>query len=113
VTASLTQATVQDPSRTASERDKARAALDEVYERFVKDTGWRPAQAYRIAGRLAYRKYGFFTRFLMKRIAKQSGGSTDTSRDHEYTDWPAFDRFLGELFSPEALRPAAQPQPVA
>ncbi len=26
-------------------------------------------------------------RMLMKRIAAQAGGDTDTSRDHEYTDW--------------------------
>jgi menaquinone-dependent protoporphyrinogen oxidase len=33
----------------------------------------------------------------MKRIARASGGSTDTSRDHEYTDWEALDRLVDEL----------------
>ena len=32
----------------------------------------------------------------MKRITKHAGGSTDTSRDHEYTDWVALDRFIAE-----------------
>jgi menaquinone-dependent protoporphyrinogen oxidase len=36
----------------------------------------------------------------MKRIAKKSGGDTDTSRDYEYTDWAALDRFL-EQFAAE------------
>jgi menaquinone-dependent protoporphyrinogen oxidase len=29
----------------------------------------------------------------MKRIARKEGGPTDTSRDYEYTDWEAVDRF--------------------
>jgi len=29
----------------------------------------------------------------MKRIARKSGGDTDTSRDYEYTDWAAVDDF--------------------
>ncbi len=93
-TISLTQATAQDASRSEADRAAATAALDGVVERFVTETGWRPKRVLRMAGRLAYTRYGFFTRFLMKSIAKKSGGSTDTSRDHEYTDWDAFERFL-------------------
>jgi menaquinone-dependent protoporphyrinogen oxidase len=33
----------------------------------------------------------------MKRIAKEAGGATDTSRDYEYTDWVGLDRFVDEL----------------
>jgi menaquinone-dependent protoporphyrinogen oxidase len=33
----------------------------------------------------------------MKRIAKHAGGSTDTSRDHEYTDWVALEQFVAAL----------------
>jgi menaquinone-dependent protoporphyrinogen oxidase len=29
----------------------------------------------------------------MKQISKKEGGSTDTSRDHEYTDWKSVERF--------------------
>ncbi len=32
-------------------------------------------------------------RFVMKRIARSEGASTDTSRDYEYTDWSAVARF--------------------
>jgi hypothetical protein len=38
----------------------------------------------------------------MKMISKSSGGSTDTTRDHEYTDWPGLERFAGEII--EELR---------
>ena len=40
-----------------------------------------------IAGALAYSRYPLPVKWLMKRIAKQAGQSTDTSRDYEYTDW--------------------------
>jgi menaquinone-dependent protoporphyrinogen oxidase len=30
-------------------------------------------------------------------ISKMAGGSTDTSRDHEYTDWKALTRFADEI----------------
>jgi menaquinone-dependent protoporphyrinogen oxidase len=33
----------------------------------------------------------------MRFIASQTGATTDTSRDHEYTDWQALDRFADEL----------------
>ena len=48
--------------------------------KFVKDTGWRPARAVPVAGALAYSKYNFFIRFVMKRIARKAGAPTDTSR---------------------------------
>jgi menaquinone-dependent protoporphyrinogen oxidase len=33
----------------------------------------------------------------MRRIARKEGAPTDTSRDHELTDWPALDRFVSDL----------------
>ena len=33
----------------------------------------------------------------MRLIAKREGAATDTSRDYEYTDWAALDRFVNEL----------------
>ena len=33
----------------------------------------------------------------MRRIAKKAGAETDTSRDYEYTDWVALDRFVEEF----------------
>jgi menaquinone-dependent protoporphyrinogen oxidase len=40
-----------------------------------------------LAGSLAYTQYSFFTRFIMKRIARRQGAPTDTSRDYEFTNW--------------------------
>jgi len=40
-----------------------------------------------IAGAILYTRYNWFICWAMKRIARKEGGSTDTTRDHDYTDW--------------------------
>jgi menaquinone-dependent protoporphyrinogen oxidase len=47
-----------------------------------------------IGGAMAYTKYGPLLRWIMKQIAKRNGGPTDTSRDHEMTDWVQVERFV-------------------
>ena len=54
---------------------------------FLADTGWRPSLTQPVAGAIAYTKYGPLLRWVIKRITAKSGGPTDTSRDHEFTDW--------------------------
>jgi menaquinone-dependent protoporphyrinogen oxidase len=70
-------------------------------EAFLTDTGWRPAQRAMFAGALRYAEYPAWKRFLMGRMMRSAGGDTDTSRDHEYTDWEAVsafaDRFSARL----------------
>jgi menaquinone-dependent protoporphyrinogen oxidase len=34
-----------------------------------------------------------FKRLLMRMIVGHAGGDTDTTRDYEYTDWDAVERF--------------------
>lgn len=68
-----------------------RAELQGIIDRFLKKTGWKPDATHPVAGALAYRKYGWFKRLVMKRIARQAGGNTDTSRDWVYTDWKDLD----------------------
>lgn len=76
-----------------SKTGDGRAQTREVVDKFVAETGWRPRRVELVAGALPYTKYNFFIRFVMKRISKAEGGDTDTSRDFEYTDWGAVDRF--------------------
>lgn len=77
------------------------AAGDEKTERYVAalaaETGARPDHALRVAGALRYRAYNAATRMLMRGVAGAKGLSTDTSRDHEYTDWTAVASFAAEL----------------
>jgi len=58
---------------------------------------WHPRCVAAIAGGLPYRKYGWLMRFVMKRISRSAGHTTDTSRDHEFTDWRRVDAFADEL----------------
>lgn len=61
--------------------------LERIVDRFLSRTGWRPAETKLVAGALLYTRYNWLVRWMMKRIAAKAGGSTDTTRDHEYTDW--------------------------
>ena len=70
---------------------------DTMIDAFLHETGWHPSKVRGVAGALSYTKDNFLIRFVMKRIAKAQGVSTDTSRDHELTDWEALDHIVNEL----------------
>jgi menaquinone-dependent protoporphyrinogen oxidase len=86
---------------------KVDRALDEIVQRFLDATGWRPAQVKKIAGALLYRDYNFIKRWMMKRIVRSGGGDTDTSRNYEYTDWNDL-RLFAEKFV-ALVQPAREP----
>lgn len=82
----------------AANPDEAKRRAAEAWpERLFKDSGWRPRVTVSFAGALRYTRYNWFVRWLMKRIAKFEGASTDTTRDHEYTDWETVSRFAGAV----------------
>ena len=97
VSVTLSEAGAEDPARPDVERRAAAADAQRMIDVFVGETGWRPAHALPVAGALVYSRYNFLVRFLMKRIARKAGAPTDASRDYEFTDWPALDRFVDEL----------------
>ncbi|MFC7007575.1 flavodoxin domain-containing protein [Halalkalicoccus salilacus] len=72
-----------------TQREKARAVL----EGFLEEVGWHPEVRAVVPGTLAYGQYGPMKRFVMKLIARRAGGATDTSQNHEYTDWEGVTRF--------------------
>lgn len=81
----------------ASKDPKEVVAADKLARAFPAACGWSPARIVTVAGRLAYRQYGFFIRWVMKRIAKKEGGPTDTSRDYEMTNWDDVDALAREM----------------
>jgi menaquinone-dependent protoporphyrinogen oxidase len=85
----------------ASRTSDGRAQTMPIVEKFLKRTGWTPEHIELVAGALPYSKYNFLVRFVMRRIAAHEGGDTDTSRDYEYTDWAALNRFTS-IFADEA-----------
>jgi menaquinone-dependent protoporphyrinogen oxidase len=74
-------------------RREARRILDEL----LRETGWRPVQTAIIAGAMAYTKYNPFLRWFVRRAALREGGPTDTTRDHEFTDWVQVETFASEF----------------
>lgn len=97
VSVTLSEAGAEDLTRSEADRQRSAADVQRMLDVFVTDTGWRPARCLPIAGALAYTKYNIFVRFIMKRIAHKAGAPTDTSRDYEFTNWGALDRFVEEL----------------
>ena len=71
----------------ASSNPKEVEAARSLAREFPLAHGWTPAMIASLAGRLAYTRYNFLTRLLIKRIARKEGAPTDTSRDYELTNW--------------------------
>jgi menaquinone-dependent protoporphyrinogen oxidase len=97
VSVTLSEAGAEDPRRSDADRRASAQDAQRMIDVFVRDTGWRPEHALAVAGALVYSKYNLLVRFLMKRIARKAGAPTDTSRDYEFTNWPALDRFVGDI----------------
>ena len=91
--ASFFSVSLADAGKTPEER----AELDPYITKFLKKSGWTPEKTGRFAGSLAYTKYGWFTRFIMKKIGSSKGQSNDTSKDWEYTDWEQVKNFGTEF----------------
>ncbi len=72
-------------------------AAQRYLETFLRQVDWRPPQTATFAGALQYSKYGVFKRLLMRMIVGIAGGDTSPTRDYEYTDWNAVDRFADEF----------------
>ena len=98
----LSQAGAERTSNTPAQRETAHADALRMIEDFTKATGWRPEHALTVAGALAYSKYNFFVKWIMKRIASKAGFDSPATRDYEFTNWRAVDRFVEE-YSPSTM----------
>jgi menaquinone-dependent protoporphyrinogen oxidase len=104
VSVTLSQAGAQDAHADPNRQREAARDVQQMIDTFVGETGWHPSHVLPVAGALMYRRYNFLIRFVMKRIARKAGAPTDTSRNYEFTDWPAVDRFVDQVLLPaEAL----------
>lgn len=95
--ASLPTAFFSVSASAASKDAGGRAAADRVRDEFLKHVGWQPQLRASIAGAINYTRYNPLLRWYMKRASSKGGGSTDTSRDHEYTDWNQVERFAQDI----------------
>lgn len=81
----------------ASDEPESWKELKSVTEHFLEHTRWKPDVVEYAAGALLYTKYDFMKKFIMRLISKRSGGETDTSKDHVYTDWDQVKGFLSRV----------------
>ena len=79
-------------SMASDDADDRRDAAD-CANRFLEAAGWKPTLVHLVAGALRYTQYDFFKGWILKMIAATKGASTDTSRDHEFTDWRDLEAF--------------------
>ena len=82
-----------------SVNEKEQADARALGQNFIKKTNWQPNLMETFAGAVKYTQYGFITRKIMQHISKKEGGNTDTSQDHEYTDWDAVTDFTEQFLS--------------
>jgi menaquinone-dependent protoporphyrinogen oxidase len=90
-----------------SQDDAERAAARQLVSKFLSETGWHPALAETVGGAMAFTKYNPFLRWVIRRISEKRGGPTDTSRDHEVTDWAQV-RTFANAFSALIEQPIAR-----
>ncbi|NNE72531.1 MAG: protoporphyrinogen oxidase [Acidimicrobiales bacterium] len=87
-------------SLTSANPDEEHSAIATgMVKDFLEATELDPDIVGLFAGALAYTRYGFFKRNLLKRITAKEGGDTDTSVDHEYTDWDAVEHFATDVLA--------------
>ena len=91
----------------ASKIPDERLAAERLAADLPRKAGWQPSRIASVAGRLAYTRYGFVTRWFMRRIARKEGASDDVTRDHEYTDWAQVAALADELADAIRAREAA------
>lgn len=99
---SLSAAGAQDTTRSPEHRQQALRELEKCTDTLFEKARWRPGHTEFVAGALMYTHYNPLVRWVMKRIAQKQGASTNTDRDHVFTDWLALDRFVESFVRPLA-----------
>jgi menaquinone-dependent protoporphyrinogen oxidase len=97
VSVTLSEAGAEDVHAPAERRRQSALDARRMIDAFVQESGWKPTWSFPVAGALAYTRYNWLVRRIMARIARQYGASTDTSVDHEFTNWPLLDRYVSDV----------------
>ena len=90
----------------ASLRADAASTARRQLELFVRRTGWQPRHTLCVAGAIAYTAYPRLVRWMLRAMMARADGPTDTSRDHDFTDWAQLREFVAEFTT---LLPRAEP----
>jgi menaquinone-dependent protoporphyrinogen oxidase len=86
-------------SLSAAGTDQQQREAQQLLDDFLRRTQWNPIRSQTLAGALLYREYNFIKRWLMRRVMKQTRGEADSSRNYDYTDWRAVNRFVDSFLN--------------
>lgn len=81
----------------AAAAESGLATAREYVDRFAQTTGWIPCSVVLAAGGMPFTKLGWLTKRIVIAIDRKEGRERDPSRDYEFTDWRAIDRFAESL----------------
>lgn len=107
VSVTLSEAGAEMIDKNRLEHEQFVRDVQGMLGKFFRETGWHPTLVKPVAGALLYTHYNFLVRLLMKNIARKAGASTDTSRDYDYTNWLALDKFVDEFAAEVRGKPDA------
>ncbi len=82
---------------TARKPEKSTPETNAYMKKFVKLSPWEPGSMAVFAGALLYSRYNWWQTRIIQLIMKITGGSTDTSKDIEMTDWSKVDQYAQSL----------------
>jgi menaquinone-dependent protoporphyrinogen oxidase len=87
-------------SGAAGSKDpEERAKAERAARTYVADVGLQPRLVTTAGGAMAYPRYPFFMRLMIRFISARKGGPTDMSRIHEATDWSALEATVTPFFA--------------
>ena len=77
--------------------EDSRPEAEEYVAELTRRTGWKPRRVLLAGGATTYTRYPFFLRKRIQKASASSGRGTDMTRDYDYTDWAAVERFVRAL----------------
>jgi len=82
---------------TARKAEKNTPETNAYMQAFLEKSNWVPKQQAVFAGALLYSKYNWWQTLIIQLIMKITGGSTDKTKDIEFTDWAKVTSFAKTL----------------
>lgn len=90
----------------ASQDDSRRTRALDAVSHFIAETGWHPDLVSLVGGGIAYTRYGFIKRRLLRKLGADFKDAGDATSDHGHVDWAALDQFTDDFIA------HVQPPPV-
>lgn len=81
----------------------SKSGMNKLLDGLFKEWRWQPRLVGRFAGALKYTHYRFWIKWSMSLAGFLMGYPTDTSRDHELTNWDDVERFAQEFIAQMSL----------